>query len=123
MDWLNFGSDEEQRAVPVGPQTDGTNLISGAAISIVPTDTAGGQPAQYGQDILDVFKFGVQAWSDSNARSQLFEYKKFEATRGGLFQQGRGAFLSTSRNGGGVSPFVMMAAAAVVVLVVLTRKG
>ena len=124
MRWFDSASaNSTPDPLMVGPQTDGTNLISGTAVVVSPTDTAGGQPANYEQNVLDIFKFGVQAWSDSNARQQMFDYRKFEATNGGLFQQGRIAQMPAAAQAGGISGTVMMAAAAIVLVAILTHKG
>lgn len=108
----------------VGPQTDGTNVYSPIASTIpTPADTAGGAPAQYGSAILDIFKTGVGAWSAANAQQQLFDYKKFEATNGGLYQQGKSAAMPAAASGGGQSGLMMMALIGIVVFAVLTHKG
>lgn len=106
----------------VGPQTDGTVMPSPTAIIPVPTDTAGGAPADYAASVLDIFKTGIGAWSAANQQQQLFDYKKWEATNGGLYRQGQPATLSNASNGG-TSTLVMMGIAAIVVFAVLTHKG
>lgn len=107
----------------VGPQTDGTNVYSPIASTIpTPADTAGGAPAQYGSAILDIFKTGIGAWSTANANAQLFDYKRFEATNGGLYRQGTSASMPAAATGGS-SGLVTMAILGLVVFAVLTHKG
>lgn len=106
----------------VGPQQDGTNLIADSAIIAQPADTAGGMPAQYEQGILDIFKFGIGAWADNQKSQQLFEYKKFEATNGGLFQQGRNAYMPQAASGG-TSSLVVMGLGLIVLVALIAHKG
>ncbi|MFZ3219886.1 MAG: hypothetical protein WA174_07625, partial [Rhodoferax sp.] len=107
----------------IGPQTDGTNLPSPVSIIPQPTDTAGGAPAQYTQQVLDLFKFGIGAVAQNEQTRQMFDYKKFEATNGGLYQQGRSAAMPAAAQGGGTSGLVMMGIGAIVVFALLTHKG
>ena len=109
----------------IGPQTDGTNLPAYSAATIAqPADTAGGQPAGYGSQILDIFKFGVGVAQQQANQQAFFDYKKFEATSGGLYQQGKAAQLpKAADSSSSMSPLVMMAAAAIVLVVVLTHKA
>ena len=106
----------------VGPQTDGTNILAPTSTIPVPNDAAGGAPAQYTTQVLDLFKFGVGALADYSKTQQLFDYKKFEATNGGLYQQGRSAAMPAAANGGN-SGLLLMGVAAVVLFAVLTHKG
>ena len=87
-----------------------------------PADAAGGAPAWYSKDILDLMKFGIGAVVDTNKSQQLFDYKKFEATNGGLYPQGQPANVPRAAQGGGVSGLVMLGIGAIVVLALLTHK-
>ncbi|WP_417284670.1 hypothetical protein [Comamonas sp.] len=78
----------EQYATDVGPQTDGTVLPSYSATTPAPTDAGGGAPTNYSQTVLDVFKIGVGAWSANAAQQNMLDYRRWEATGGGLYQQG-----------------------------------
>jgi hypothetical protein len=123
MGWFDkAGANDTLTPNMVGPQMDGTNIIADAAVIAQPSDTAGGQPAQYGQDVLDLFKFGIGAWSDNQKTQQLFDYKKFEATNGGLYQQGRAASMPAAASGG-ISPLVIVGIGAIVVFALLSHKG
>lgn len=106
----------------VGPQSDGTFLPSDTSIIPQPADAAGGAPAQYGQQVLDLFKYGISAWSQSDARQQLFDYKKFEATNGGLYQQGAPATMARAATGGnsGLATFALIGLAA---WLIMSRKA
>lgn len=107
----------------VGPQTDGTNWPSPISTIPQPTDTAGGQPANYAQSVLDIFKYGVGAYTQTANTSALLDYKRFEATNGGLYQQGRGAVMPKAQQGGGGSNLAMIGIAALVVFAVMTHKA
>lgn len=107
----------------VGVQTDGTNLPSFQSTIPNPVDAAGGAPADYGSSVLDIFKFGIGAWSQSNQQAQLLEYKRFEATNGGLYQQGKTAALPSAAKNGGLSQTTVLAIGAVILFMVLTHKG
>jgi hypothetical protein len=125
MDWFGSGNSAPTLADMIGPQTDGTNIIANTAVAVTPADTAGGLPADYSQSVLDLFKFGVGTWAESNKTQQLFDYKKFEATQAGLIQQGRTAGMypmttAAGKNGGGM---VWLIGGAVLLAVLLTRKG
>lgn len=120
-DIMGYGASD---TVAIGPQTDGTNIYSPIASTIPqPADTAGGAPASYSNAILDIFKTGIGVWSQQQSQQQLFDYKKFEATNGGLYQQGRAAAMPAATSGNAMSPLVMMGLAAVVVFALLTHKG
>ena len=107
----------------IGPQTDGTNLYSPIASTIpTPADTAGGAPAQYSSQILDLFKFGVGVAQQQANMNAAFDYKKFETTNGGLYQQGKSASMPSAATGGS-SGLVLMGIAAIVVFALLTHKG
>ena len=122
-DWLSGGGSAPTLADLIGPQTDGTNLPSQTAIMAQPTDTAGGLPAQYGQSVLDLFKYGIGQYTATQQQQQLFDYKKFEATNGGLFQQGRSATLPATSAGGKMSGVLLLGIGALVVFALLTHKG
>lgn len=121
--WDFVAGDGASVDTSIGPQTDGTNIPSGTAATIpTPTDTAGGAPAQYGQAVLDVFKYGIGAYTATVQQQNMLDYKRYEATNGGLFQQGRAATLPKASTGG-ASGLVLMGVAAVVVFALLTHKG
>lgn len=126
MGWYDSaGAADTQTPDTIGPQTDGTNLPAYNAATIPqPADTAGGAPADYSQQVLDLFKFGVGVAQQQSAQNAFFDYKKFEATSGGLYQQGRAAALpGTVSATGGKSGFLMLAVAGIVLVVLLTHKG
>ena len=126
LDWLGTGNGASPTlADVVGPQTDGTNMPSSTAATIPqPTDTAGGMPADYAQPVLDLFKFGVGQYAATVQQQNVLDYKRYEATNGGLFQQGRSAILPKSAAAaGGTSGLVLMGVAAIVVFALLTHKG
>lgn len=76
--------------VGVGPQADGTYSYPDAAQpSNQPWDVGGTASGNYGQTVLDTLKFGVGVWQQQNKQNAFYDYKRFEATNGGLFQYGR----------------------------------
>lgn len=105
-----------------GPQTDGTWNIPDAATAVIPTDAGGGPPANYSSGVLDFFKFGVGAWQQDQQQQRMIDYKRFEATNGGLYQQGQPAIFNRAA-GGGISPNVLLAGGLIVAVVLMTRKG
>lgn len=107
----------------IGPQDDGTLLLSDIALMPQPNDTAGGIPATYPQGILDIFKYGVGVWQQQANQSAILDYKRFEATNGGLYQQGRGAAVPRASSGGGMSSLAMLGIGAVIVFALLQHKG
>ena len=106
----------------VGPQSDGTNIQSGAAAPAAPVDAGGGAAGSYTQNILDVFKFGVGAYSQNKQQSDLLDYKRFEATQAGLWRQGQPALFSNSAQGG-TGSLVILAAIVIGAVVLLQEKG
>jgi hypothetical protein len=106
----------------VGPQSDGTNIQSGAAQVAAPVDAGGGAPGTYTKDILDVFKFGVGAYSKNQQQKDLLDYKRFEATQAGLWRQGQPALFSNSAQGG-TGNLVILAAIVIGAVVLLQEKG
>lgn len=120
---LNYQSTPDATTT-VGPQADGTYVYSPQASTIPqPVDTPAGAPANYSQQILDLFKFGVGTYAANQQSQQLFDYKKYEATNSGLYAQGQPAPIAKTATGSAMSPMIMLAIGAVVVFAVLTHKG
>ena len=62
-----------------------------------PVDAGGGAAGQYSSMIMDVFKLGLGAYV---ATEQIdAQTKRYEATNGGLYQQGQPALLYRNQNG------------------------
>lgn len=77
----------------VGPQTGGTySLPDAAQPNNTPWDTPGGSSGQYGANVLDILNRGIGAWSQDQTQRNFIDYSRYEATNGGIFQQGYGAF-------------------------------
>lgn len=106
----------------IGQQTDGTVLPSFTALPAQPYDAGGGPPADYSQNILDVFKIGVQAWGANQAQQNLLDYKKFETTAAGTFQQGQPALFARTASGG-LAPTTLFIVIGIVAFALLTHKG
>lgn len=80
----------------VGPQSDGTySYPSAAQPNNQPWDTSGNANGNYAQPVLDILKFGVGVAQQQSAQNAFYDYKRFEATNGGLFLQGRYAGVGT----------------------------
>lgn len=106
----------------VGPQTDGTNLMASSAITPAPSDAGGGAPMTYTQDVLDLFKYGVGAYTSQQNYKNMLDYKRYEATQSGLYMQGRPTVFSQSANGG-TGNLVILAAIVIGAVVLLQHKG
>ena len=106
----------------VGPQTDGTNLVASAAITPSPADAGGGAPASYTKDVLDLFKYGIGAATSQKNYQNMLDYKRYEATQGGLYAQGRPTVFANSATGGSGS-LLVMAALVIGVVILLDHKG
>lgn len=106
----------------IGPQSDGTIGTPSAGIQPAPVDAGGGAAGSYRKDVIDIFKYGVGAYSQSKQQSDLLDYKRFEATQLGLFRQGQPALFSNNTNGG-VGNLVVLAAIVIGAVVLLQEKG
>lgn len=106
----------------VGPQSDGTNTVADASVIPKPVDAGGGAPGLYSKDILDVFKYGVGAWSQAKQQSDMLDYKRYEATQLGLWRQGQPAMFSQSAQGG-TGNLVILAAIVIGAVVLLQEKA
>ncbi len=87
-DWSGV-ADATSATTGVGPQTDGTyGAPSATTPSNQPWGVGGTTGGNYAGQVLDVLKFGVGVWQQDQARQDFYDYKRFEATSGGLFRQG-----------------------------------
>ncbi|MCE3602384.1 hypothetical protein LXA47_01990 [Massilia sp. P8910] len=74
----------------VGPNNNGTyGVPTSAQTSNQPWDSAGGVLGGYGKEIFGILSQGVGAWSQYKKNEQFLDYQRYEATQGGVFQQGR----------------------------------
>lgn len=105
---LDYGLDPYY-SQPVGPQDDGTVVVPSISIANQPVDAGGGMPGSYGQQVLDIFKFGVGAAAQSYQQRQLLDYKRWEATQFGPMQQGVPAYGVTAGGGGGNGGLLLLA--------------
>jgi len=76
-----------------GPQSDGTfNPPAAAQPYNQPWESGGGTPANYGGTaVLGILSQGIGAWSKYQTSKDFLDYKRYEATNGGLFAYGRPA--------------------------------
>lgn len=74
----------------VGPNNNGTyNVPSSAQTYNTPWDAAGGGLGQYGNDVFQVLQQGIGVYSQYKKNQQFLDYQRYEATQGGVYQQGR----------------------------------
>ncbi|MGZ5817894.1 MAG: hypothetical protein ACXWJD_04020 [Burkholderiaceae bacterium] len=93
----------------VGAQTDGTYAYPTAAQPVNQiVDVGGGSAANYSQGVLDLLNKGIGAWSATVNNSQMLDYKRYEATQGGVFQQGQQAGVVVASGGFKVSPMMII---------------
>lgn len=89
-DWLANGTDW---SLMPGPQSDGTYVTPSTAQQINnPANTAGNSSPMSTQT-YNLLTQGINGAFNLAALSQMVDYRKYEATNGGLFMQGQGAYL------------------------------
>lgn len=115
---LDYSGGEDLYTGGVGYQSDGTFSAPIPSVMPQPVDAGGGPPANYGAQILDVFKFGVGVWQQNNARQDMIDLRRWEATNAGLFQQGQNAAIYGSRGNIG-----LMGIVAIGLIAFLAMKG
>lgn len=106
----------------VGGQVDGTFVVPSTADQINDPSNTAGYPASSSNTALDVLKYGVGAITDSWKFAQNLDYKRFEATQGGVFQQGKYA-ISASVPAGKVTNTFLFAGIALAIFLFATKKG
>jgi len=76
----------------VGPQTDGTQGTPVTAQQVnSPANTAGYSDVLSPQ-VFSLLQQGIGVAANSFNLSQVLDYKRYEATNGGLFMNGQGAY-------------------------------
>lgn len=115
---LDYSGGEDLYTGGVGYQSDGTFSAPNSAVMPQPVDAGGGAPAQYGSQVLDIFKFGVGVWQQNSARQDMIDLRRWEATNAGLYQQGQAAAIYGSRGQVGI-----LGIAAVGLILFLALKG
>lgn len=105
-------------ALYTGYQNDGTFESPAVAVMAQPLDAGGGPPANYSGAVLDIFKFGVGAWSAREQRQDMIDLRRWEATNAGLFQQGQAAAMY-----GGQGQVGVLGIAAIGLILLLVLKG
>ncbi len=103
----------------VGPQPDGTHGIPVTAQQVNSPAGVAGYSSAWSQQAIDVLKFGVGAVTDAWKFGQALDYKKFEATNGGLYAQGQPAGVRRTA-AGSISPTFLFAAVALVSFLLFT---
>ncbi len=81
---------EQDSWATVGPTNAGTYNVPAAAQPVNRQwDSAGGTLGQYGNDVFAILAQGIGAWSQYKRNDQFLDYQRYEATQGGVYQQGR----------------------------------
>ena len=112
--------DEDGNWSIYGPQVDGTyNIPSTAQQTNNPSNTAG-FPSLSSAGALDFLRFGVQSITDTWKFNQVMDYKRYEATNGGVYQQGSPAAVAAARASQGNLLLIGLAVAG---FLLLTHKG
>lgn len=92
-----------------GPNSDGTfNVPLAAQPTNQPWDIAGGQSGQYGSAVMDILKYGIGAWSSTRQTQNMLDYRRFEATNGGTFQQGQAANVQAVQRQNSLIPLLLI---------------
>lgn len=115
---LDYSGGEDLYTGGVGYNSDGTFSAPNVAVMPQPVDAGGGMPANYSAQILDIFKFGVGVWQQNEARQDMIDMRRWEATNAGLYQQGQSAAIYGSRNQVGI-----LGIAAVGLILFIVLKG
>jgi hypothetical protein len=105
----------------IGPQTDGTYSTPVVSNAVTPYDAGGGPAANYGPQVIDFFKWGTATVLNQKNQVAQLDYKRWEATQAGLYQQGRPANMYTNANGGPTGQLIMFAL--IIGGVILLAKG
>lgn len=115
--------EEDALFADVGPQVDGTYTVPSTAEPVNDPSNTAGYPAASDGSALDILKYGVGVITDTWKFGQQLDYKRWEATQGGLYRQGSPAStLRVGSTGAGSSNFLLIAAAAVVAVLLLTQR-
>lgn len=107
----------------VGPQSDGTYGVPSLSLTAQPQDAGGGSPGQYTGQVLDIFKYGVGVLGAAYQNQQMLDYKRYEATGGGVYQQGAAAGVRVTGNGATVGLSTNMLLLIGLGIFLLTKKG
>jgi hypothetical protein len=88
-----WGLGSNQYGFSVGPQNDGTYNTPSAALPVnqaVDVGT-GSSVGNYAPQVFNLLGQGLGAFTQLYGQNQLLDYKRYEATQGGLFMQGQAA--------------------------------
>lgn len=105
-------------ALYTGYQNDGTFQAPSVSVMSQPVDAGGGPPANYSGAVLDIFKFGIGVWNQTEQRKDMIDLRRWEATNAGLFQQGQAAAMY-----GGQGQVGVLGIAAIGLVLLLVLKG
>ena len=96
----------------VGPTNAGTYNVPASAQPVnTQWDSAGGTLGQYSGDVFTILSQGIGAWSQYKRNDQFLDYQRYEATQGGVYQQGRPNQVplgATVTAGASISPLTLM---------------
>lgn len=122
QDYFDVGGETAYDFGSTGPQTDGTYDIPESALQVNDPSNTAGYPSSNDSDLFSILKFGVGAATDIYKFNSGLDYKRYEATQGGIFEQGRASSVPRIASGKISISYVLIAVAAVGVLLLLTRN-
>lgn len=113
-----FTDDWESNYAPdVGPQVDGTYGIPVNAQQYNSPANTAGYSSPMSQGTYNLLSQGITAATNLFALDKMVDYKKYEATNGGLFLQGYGAYNQrTTAVNPNVSMLLLMVAGVVLLM-------
>ncbi|WP_250479124.1 MULTISPECIES: hypothetical protein [unclassified Caballeronia] len=88
-----YGVGSNSYSFTVGPQNDGTYVTPDAALPINQAVDVGSGTAvgNYAPDVFKLLGAGLNSFTTLYGQNQLLDYKRYEATQGGIFAQGQAA--------------------------------
>ncbi|WP_042301737.1 hypothetical protein [Paraburkholderia kururiensis] len=117
------GSDSYGFTMPVGPQSDGTNIVPAAGMAITGADQAG-YGASYSPQIFGLLNNGLSAFTQLYGQNQVLDYKRYEATQAGVVAQGQAASSVASAQVAGIQSNRMLLILGVFAVIALAiHKG
>ena len=123
VDYFDVGGETAYDFGDIGPQTDGTYDIPATALQVNDPSNTAGYPSSSDDNLFSILKYGVGAATDVFKFKSGLDYKRFEATQGGLFEQGRTSVLPRIATGGISTNYILIAAAAVGLFLLLTHRN
>lgn len=86
-----------------------------------PADTAGGAPASYGTQLLDLFKYGISTAASYNLQKNAQDYAMYGTTNGVVTKAGTTSALGVAPSGTNTTTLLLLGGAVLVGLIVLKK--